>query len=155
MLLPQLAEIRPTATPLVHLTVRYLGQVSIAVHQLARVGRQVASRTAPLELTGHTLTAFPSAERPQVIALMIERTAVLDRLVQDLDERLGDLRLPERDHPFRPHLSLGRVRRRVAFSSRGIGPVRLPIESLALVASAPGSDQADYTFLERSPFHGA
>lgn len=95
-----------------HLTLRFLGQISPP--QLARVQRAVraaATGVAPFRIRLAGIGAFPSLRRPQVIWVGITEGADrLKALAGRLDDELARERFPKEPRPFRPHLTLARIR---------------------------------------------
>jgi 2'-5' RNA ligase len=94
-----------------HLTLKFLGETDEA--------RIPALKTAlaAVDFTAFTLRAggagaFPEARRPKVLWLGLtkgaEQAAALARSIEDT---LAALDIPREKKPFRPHLTLGRVRK--------------------------------------------
>lgn len=149
-----------------HLTVQFLGDV-----ERERAGALVAALTAvaaahrPFLLRTGPPGAFPNARRPRVLWLGL--TGPLDRLnalQQGVELALRDLDFPPEPRPFRPHLTLGRVReggqRRpdatpaapaglaAAFAEIGrLAPAPLPVAELRLMRSELGPGGPRYTML--------
>ena len=95
-----------------HLTVKFLGE--IAEGRLAKVAnavREAARRTRPFTITLTGAGAFPSARRPQVVWVGVsEGSDALVALARDLDAALYRMKFPRERRPFRPHLTVARVR---------------------------------------------
>ena len=98
----------------IHLTLKFLGDVDAGMVEplLNAIGR-VATLTEhsgfDLELT--RLGMFPNAREPRVLwAGVGGDTAALDRLQQSVEETISALGFPPERRPFRPHLTIGRVR---------------------------------------------
>lgn len=94
-----------------HLTLKFLGETDEA-----RIPALKAALAA-VDFTTFTLRAggagaFPDARRPKVLWLGLaeggEQSAALARSIED---GLAALGIPREKKPFRPHLTLGRVRR--------------------------------------------
>ncbi len=104
------ADVRWTAIPSIHLTLKFLGEIDPAsLPQLVAALRQGASLTGfPVTIRG--LGAFPDLRNPRVIWCGIEgatdRLAMLQAAIETSCEALGFKR---EERPFRPHLTLGRV----------------------------------------------
>lgn len=94
-----------------HLTLVFLGDIPASRLGVVRQGLDFACRRiAPLELQTATLGAFPSARRPSVLWTGVAGdTAALRALHGALVEQLDRLYKDER--AFKPHLTLGRVKR--------------------------------------------
>jgi len=86
-----------------HFTLKFLG--GITPPQLTGVvaaAREVAARTQRFSITLAGLGAFPSARRPRVVWV--------GALAEDLDVVLRSAHASREDRPFRPHLTIARVR---------------------------------------------
>ena len=151
-----------------HLTIKFLGAVGRGrVEALEGALRSVAGAHQPFLLRTGPPGAFPNPRRPHVIWLGL--TGPLDRLAAlhgDVERALGDLGFPPEDRPFRPHLTLGRVREGArpddfsgldaAFEEiRRQASAPVPVDALHLMRSHLGSGGARYTTLVTAPLGGA
>ncbi len=95
-----------------HFTLRFLGEITPAQVALAKVAtREAVNGVAPFTISLRSLGAFPSFQRPQVVWIGVEEGAAdLQALADRLQARLLHHRFPPEDHPFRPHLTLARIR---------------------------------------------
>ena len=95
-----------------HFTLKFLG--GITPPQLAGVvaaAREVAARTQRFSITLAGLGAFPSARRPRVVWAGVSSGADhLVALAEHLDVVLRPAHASREDRPFRPHLTIARVR---------------------------------------------
>lgn len=153
--------VRPEAA---HLTLRFLGEVPEAKLELARGALTRAASGPTLELRTGGLGAFPSPRRASVLWLGVEgelgRLEELERAVAARFEGLGSAAPPAR---FRPHLTLGRVRRGPGPTREALGaalrlpppaPAAWPVRELLLVQSELRPDGPRYTTLARGPLGG-
>ena len=94
-----------------HITLKFFGEVtSDRVEPIEEMLQFATSGMAPIELTLTSGGAFPSARRPRVLRLEVQAGPDLE-LLQDRLERGGEqLGFPPEGRPFRPHITLGRVR---------------------------------------------
>jgi 2'-5' RNA ligase len=96
----------------VHLTLAFLGDVDeervpavVAAVERAAAGRE------PLELRLAEVGAFPSTGRPRILWVGVAGdTAELEALQAAVSRELDRASLPRDAKPFRPHLTLGRVK---------------------------------------------
>jgi 2'-5' RNA ligase len=94
-----------------HLTVKFLGEVDAAREPaiggaLARAAGAV--KPFPLPLAG--FGAFPSADHPRVVWAGCDAVPALELLHHDVEVALMEQGFALEGRPFRPHLTLGRVR---------------------------------------------
>jgi 2'-5' RNA ligase len=95
-----------------HLTLKFLGSISAEeVEKIARAIAPVVAAWNPFELSIHGLGCFPSSRNPRVIWVGIDRgggeASSLQKVIEDKATEVG---FPPEGRPFKPHLTLGRVR---------------------------------------------
>ena len=94
-----------------HLTLKFLGDVEEgALEGLSRAVRRAASGTPPFRFETTELGAFPSPRRPRVIWLGVEPNEALFDLAEAVERELSELGFPRERRPFRPHITIGRIR---------------------------------------------
>lgn len=97
-----------------HFTLKFLGEItSPQLAGVAAAAKDVAARAQGFRIALAGLGAFPSPRRPQVVWVGVTEGA--DRLIAlaaDLEAALHRLKFPKEVRPFRPHLTIARVRRR-------------------------------------------
>ena len=96
-----------------HFTLKFLGEITAA--QLAKVSavtRTVGAGAQSFAITLADVGAFPSPRRPQVVWVGVAGGADhLSALAGDLDTVLHRMKFPKEPRPFRPHLTVARVKR--------------------------------------------
>jgi 2'-5' RNA ligase len=113
-----LGRLRDSAWPVrwvhdegVHLTLKFFGEVAPERLDVIAEAVRIAGRDTPLlPLRLGELGAFPSAARPRVLWLGIDGPPALDLLHDRLERGGEELGFPVEGTPFRPHVTLGRVR---------------------------------------------
>ena len=102
--------VRWTAPKNLHLTLKFLGDVSPAnLERLAEALGLESIRHEKFSLSVGGLGAFPTSRRPRVVWIGLEAPATLtgiQRAVEAVSSRMG---YPTEDRPFSPHLTIGRV----------------------------------------------
>ena len=94
-----------------HLTLKFLGeQPETLVPQLTTAMNEIAERHWPVAMRLRGVGAFPSLRRPRVVWVGIEPSPKLELLQHDVEERCAALGLEVEGKPFRPHLTIGRLR---------------------------------------------
>ncbi|MGD8756440.1 MAG: RNA 2',3'-cyclic phosphodiesterase [Desulfobacterales bacterium] len=100
----------------IHLTLKFLGNIDVAQSD-AVVGamNQAAKGFAALALAPSGMGVFPNARRPRVVWVgiggQLER---LKNLQRALEAQLADVGFPRESRPFKGHLTLGRVKGKIA-----------------------------------------
>lgn len=93
-----------------HLTLKFYGDVDDASIE-AITARLAALKTAPFEISLEGLGAFPSWPRPRVVWVGLSPAGpLLTSLVESIEAFSSALGFPRETRPFRPHLTIGRVR---------------------------------------------
>ncbi len=134
-----------------HLTLRFLGDTPAGrLPALAAALDDVAGRRAPFALRLSGVGCFPNARRPRVVWVGLGgEEAALAALVADLNAALGALGLPPEDKPFRPHLTLGRVKDERAAQeidwSAAVPALNVPVAAIRLIESQLRPDGPVYT----------
>jgi RNA 2',3'-cyclic 3'-phosphodiesterase len=149
-ILALLARLRETDWPVrwvsdegLHLTLKFFGEVAPdRLEVIQEVVRRAGQDTDALELRLAEVGAFPSVVRPRVLWLGIESPPTLE-LLHDRLERGGEaIGFPPEGTPFRPHVTLGRVReghrlppRALEEAARSVGAVPFLATHLVLYES--------------------
>ena len=112
-----------------HLTLKFLGEQSAdVVRGLSDSVSDVAARHRPFSLQLHDIGAFPNFRRARVVWMGIEREPRLELLHHDIELACEQLGFEVDGRPFRPHLTLARVKertgveelKRLARASKGV-----------------------------------
>jgi RNA 2',3'-cyclic 3'-phosphodiesterase len=105
------AGVRWVEPELMHLTIKFLGEISLRdVAEVCRCVERATADVTPFDLEFVGLGGFPSTERPRTLWVGVgaggaELTALHARVETELD-RVGY----RRERRFAPHLTLGRAR---------------------------------------------
>ena len=106
----------------IHLTLKFLGDVDTSrvdslLAAMDRTARRFECHSFALSLSG--LGVFPNTREPRVLWASVEGDlGSLVRLQELMDEALSEVGFARERRPFRPHLTLGRVRDQVSMSER-------------------------------------
>lgn len=149
-----------------HLTLHFLGETAPERGELLRLGLSgTMARHPRFDLESAQLGVFPGLDRPRVLWLGL--TGPLQRLVDLRDDLVAPLRqlgfAIERG-PFRPHITLGRVRdgappdlpvaiqqRLTTEATEPLSAIALPVVEVVLYQSVLSSEGARYVALARFP----
>ena len=107
--------VRPSG---IHLTLKFLGDTpATKVGEVAAALARAAAGIPPFTLNMGGLGCFPNSRRPRVVWVGLqEETGALIRLRDAVEAEVSPLGFPTERRPFQPHLTLGRVQRRVSKS---------------------------------------
>jgi 2'-5' RNA ligase len=96
----------------IHLTIKFLGDVSMSNIEILTKLMQSETRHHPLfEISVGELGAFPSIRRPRVIWVGVEAPQELYALQRGIEAETARLGYSREEREFSPHLTLGRVSR--------------------------------------------
>ncbi|MFL5581736.1 MAG: RNA 2',3'-cyclic phosphodiesterase [Gemmatimonadaceae bacterium] len=150
-----------TAAEKIHLTLKFLGeQPDDMPARLVAALRGPLARARPVDLDLRGVGAFPAMKRPRVVWVGVRPEPRLELLHHDVEVACEGVGFEVEGRPFRPHLTLGRVRpgappdlpRRLAAAAREVhlrGDAR--VETVDVMRSEPAAGGSRYTVLERVP----
>lgn len=128
----------------IHLTLKFLGDIDTdEVDTVAEALSRASSGIKAFTIRAHGVGAFPNLKAPRVVWVGIEDNGNLQALQKNIDERLSECGFESDDRPFRPHLTLARVKS--AAAGREVGK--------RIEGSKPNIDvdfRADYFVLFKS-----
>jgi len=94
-----------------HLTLKFLGDAPLdAESRLIEAAQFVASRHRHVELSIGGIGAFPNFRRARVVWIGVEQEPRLELLHHDLEVACEQAGFEVEGRPFRPHITLARVR---------------------------------------------
>jgi len=110
--LPEHTFVKWVAPESIHLTLKFLGNISPQkVTEITEVMEQASQGVSPFHLEVTEVGAFPNLRQPRVLWLGIK--GAIDKLVawqQRIDSGLVPLGFSKETRPFPPHLTLARLR---------------------------------------------
>lgn len=115
LVIRQLQTMRPAlkvvATDQLHVTLKFLGETDASlVPRLGSLLHEIAATESTGEMTLAGLGAFPQISRPSVVWAGFVDPEPLVRLATSLESRCEALGYPREARPFRPHLTLARIK---------------------------------------------
>ena len=111
-----------------HLTLKFLDDVEeSAASRLVEAADRAAARHPPVEMRVREVGAFPNFRRARVVWIGVEQEPRLELLHHDLEVACAEEGFEVEGRPFRPHITLARVR------------APLPLERLRALARAARS----------------
>lgn len=152
--------VRWVAPEAMHLTMKFLGEVSAAqVDAVSGAMLGSARECAPFEVALNGVGAFPNRQAPRVLWVDLNgEVQALARLAESLEAALEPLGFPREGRPFRAHLTLGRLRKGASLAARQAltallqRPPEVPaaamrVASLSLIRSVLRPEGPQYTTL--------
>ncbi|MEC7603274.1 MAG: RNA 2',3'-cyclic phosphodiesterase [Planctomycetota bacterium] len=96
-----------------HLTLHFLGDVLFSdINRVCSVAREAAEEIPPFSIHLKGLGAFPDTKSPRVIWVGVEQGHLpLVELQSALKGPLGEMGYPSDKNVFKPHITVGRVKR--------------------------------------------
>jgi 2'-5' RNA ligase len=148
-------------TPLLHLTLRFLGECDDARAGVVRAAlERIAGAHAPHEVTFAGSGAFPDVRRPRVLWIGAVTAPQLAALAADVERGVVEAGIEPEPRPFRAHLTLGRARRELADTearrvAAGLGALKgryvVPVTTLHLMRSDLSATGPSYTSIAELP----
>jgi 2'-5' RNA ligase len=104
----------------VHLTLKFLGNVPAnRIHEIVPAMADSTEGVEPFSINLAGLACFPSLARPNVIWVGVGgETSALARIQANIETNLTILGYPPEKREYTPHLTLGRVDRRIGATDR-------------------------------------
>jgi len=104
-------SVRPTREGQLHLTLKFLGDVAgERIPALVSETTRIAAATPAFEWVPQGIGAFPSTARPSVIWAGTTEPDRFASLAEQFESACGLLGFPREGRPYRPHLTLARVK---------------------------------------------
>lgn len=147
-----------------HLTMKFLGDVDdVGAEKLIDAAALVARLHRPFDMTLGGVGAFPNFRRSRVVWAGVEHEPKLEWLHHDLEIACRDAGYEVEGRPFRPHITLARVRtplpiaraRLFARAARGVAfAATSPVDGLTLFESTLAPSGARYRRVYAAPLGG-
>ncbi len=103
--------VRWVTTENIHLTLKFLGEISPAsVELLSQALQAECEQHTPFEIAVSGLGCFPNSHRPRIIWIGLKIPPELNRLQHRLETATARMGYAAEDKPFSPHLTIGRIR---------------------------------------------
>lgn len=148
----------------IHLTLKFLGDVpEERIPDIREAMERVAASTRPLTLGVAGCGAFPTMKEMRVVWVGLRSgNEPLARLARRIEEILAPLGFKREGRPFKPHLTLGRVKGRqhlkalqeVLLANQGFAAEDFDVTEVVLYKSDLRPDGARYTPLYRAVLTG-
>jgi 2'-5' RNA ligase len=139
-----------------HITLRFLGEVDEVARDRVAACLDEADLGEPFRVRWGGLDAFPRASKANVLWVGVEHGFDhLEALHARVERALDGAGFPPEDRPFRPHLTLSRIRPQqdvteLVERTESLG-VTMPVDRVTLYRSHLGRGAARYEELESFP----
>ncbi|MEW6287484.1 MAG: RNA 2',3'-cyclic phosphodiesterase [Chloroflexota bacterium] len=131
----------------IHLTLKFLGEVSPAsVEILTQILRAEADSCPSFDITIGGLGSFPNSKRARVLWVGIQAPAELEALQRGIEAACARLGYESDPRPFSPHLTIGRVKERIAHADQQ--KIRQALEEITI--DSLGTARVDSIHLYKS-----
>ncbi len=96
----------------IHLTLKFLGDTKATKLELiGTVIQEIARKYSPFTISLAGIGAFPNSRKPSVIWTGIDKGKdEISKLANEIESAMEKLGFPKENRPFKPHLTIGRVR---------------------------------------------
>ncbi len=113
LLRTSMPDVRWTKSSNIHLTLKFLGDVEVSrTDAINKALADIACRFPPFSMSFAGLGAFPHSRNPRIVWVGLEYGAdELIEIARQIEGAMKKLGFPREKRPFRPHLTVGRVRR--------------------------------------------
>lgn len=158
---PDGVRIRWTPRSNMHLTLKFLGSHEPdLIDEFAAVMDELTADLEPFEMTVEGLGAFPHPRDPRILWVGVddESAAQLATLHRDTEKRLERYGVEEDEHPFKAHITVGRVKSGNAPKLSSLQPDDLrdtfgstEVDAVTLYESELDDSGATYHVRHRSP----
>jgi 2'-5' RNA ligase len=106
------ADVAWTNPDNVHLTLKFLGEIDKKlISEVEKVCLETIADMRPFKLSINGTGVFPNTRHPRVLWVGLGgEIESLERLQEQLDERLAGIGFDNEEKDFQPHLTVGRIR---------------------------------------------
>lgn len=139
-----------------HINIKFLDEVlENKIEEIKNIIKKSLIKNKEFDIRIKNSLVFPNINQPRIIGLRIIFNRELDTLARDLKKKLEDLPFIKKEFkPFKPHLTLGRVRFNLSNKERDIVSEikfedRFPIKEICLFESRLTSNGPIYNILEK------
>lgn len=103
--------VRPVRDDQLHVTLKFLGDVEEQlIPEIAEQTSRALEETSAFEWTLRGTGVFPSASRPSVVWAGTDASEPFTSLAEQIESACEPLGFPRESRPFRPHVTLARIK---------------------------------------------
>jgi 2'-5' RNA ligase len=102
-----------------HVTLKFLGDVEESMlDDIANLIQERASEYSPFSFNLTELGGFPNLKKPRILYIGLSNNTQLAKLAYELEEQLAGLGFEKENRKFVPHITLGRVKKKINIEDR-------------------------------------
>ncbi|MEX0999800.1 MAG: RNA 2',3'-cyclic phosphodiesterase [Thermodesulfobacteriota bacterium] len=102
-----------------HVTLKFLGDVEESMlDDIANLIQERASEYSPFKIELIDFGGFPNLKKPRILYIGLSNNTQLAKLVYELEEQLAGLGFEKENRKFVPHITLGRVKKKINIEDR-------------------------------------
>ena len=96
----------------IHLTIKFLGDIEAdKIDSIAGLLKSAAAKNRSFDISVKGVGGFPTIDNPRVLWVGIEEGNVnLSALYNNIEDALSTIGFEKEERPFKPHLTLGRIK---------------------------------------------
>ncbi len=153
-------DVRWTKYGNIHLTLKFLGDIeSSKVDKISVSIQNVANEFLPFTVSLARIGAFPNSRKPSIIWVGIEEgSGEIVQIANRIESSMEKLGFAKEKRPFRPHLTIGRIRElkhpsimAKSLENNEIGEIgRFRVEKLSFIKSQLDPSGSIYTTLSEA-----
>ncbi|KPJ96101.1 MAG: hypothetical protein AMJ53_01460 [Gammaproteobacteria bacterium SG8_11] len=152
---PWVKQIRWTAEPNIHITMRFLGDLTAdQINQIETGLGYLLENQTSFEVTITEPQPFPSAKKARILAALVHKNQTLLKMAEAIESLAVKAGVAPEERPFRGHITIGRFRK----PAKGLqellqnpATMHMPINNVVLFKSDLKPTGAEYT--ELASFH--
>lgn len=150
-------SIRWTRSENLHITLHFLAEVK-GEHipdLIKHVRNEIKDVAKDAQFSFNRIHLFPNPYRPRVIVLEVDVQDEIVKLAQMIGQGIVKTNYPIETRPFRPHLTLGRIKQPHGINLNFLNEVEIPhfpeitLNEVILFRSEPNEHGSKYTVLEK------
>ena len=114
-------ELKTVIPENIHITLKFLGSINIAqISEIKNMLSDLLAREKEINVKFTGIGAFPNVKRPRVVwAGFDDENGVMEKIAEKIDLAVSDMGFEKEKRPFRPHITIARVKKGKIFDLNG------------------------------------
>ncbi len=132
-----------------HLTLKFIGDFETEkIDSLIKEIEKFTSKVHPFSLTLEKLSCFPDCLKPRIVFVSSTPLQPVKAIAESLDSICSRFGVKEEKRPFKPHITIYRVKKQAKIEEKRVNPLRFEVNSITLFESVLKPDRAYYNPLK-------